>query len=114
MAAYERSHPAIVAEVRGTDVGGAEYIGVVWSAALARQHKKECPFDTNGPGKITLPSATKAFRANWASTAPTRVYPHCPHDRLPEVYPLTIRYIDCDDEEEAVAQMRAWEEEARR
>ena len=114
MAAYERSHPAIVAEVRGADRSGDEYIGVVSSAALALQHIQNCPFDTNSPGKIKLPPTTKVFRANWAYTAPTRIYPHCPHDHLPEVYPWTFRYMDFDDQEEAVAQMRAWEEKARR
>lgn len=114
MAAYERSHPSIVAEVRGTGVGGDEYLGVVWSAALLKQHERECPFGARVVGRSRMPRLTRAFRVNWASPAPTRIHPHCPHDHLPEVYPGTVRYLDFDNEEEAVAQMRAWEEEARR
>ena len=112
--AYERSHPAIVAEVRGTGVGGAEYLGVVWDAALHKQHEKDCPFDAQSAGWPPKPPPTGAFRVNWASPAPARAYQHCPHDRLPDVYIDTHHFLDFDDEEEAVAQMRAWEEEARR
>ena len=111
---YERSHPAIVAEVRGAGRSGAEYLGVVWDAALHTQHERECPFDPPSAGWPPKPPLTRAFRVSWAFPAPTRAYQHCPHDHLPEVYLDTHHFLDFDNKEEAVAQMRAWEAEARR
>ena len=94
----ETSHPIVVAEIHGPG-----YRGAVLSGELHLRHRKECPeWLANRLPPFPAPFITVIGQPH------SSLAPDCPHDRSPAIRSRQIAY--CATEEEAVAQLHAWEQ----